>query len=97
MNIGPKSMTGTEATELLAEGWELIRRNMILGGMRIPDFIKFQVEGVTIFARLAPLNSMNWRRRSPPLRKTFSGWTKAPTPWSIVTQTSSACDRKGMR
>jgi len=90
-------MTGTEATELLAEGWELIRRNMILGGMRIPDFIKFQVEGANHIraTRAAELDEL--AKAIAAIEEDIQRLDQGAPPWSIVTQTSSACDRKGMR
>ena len=60
MDTGQKSMTLTEARELLAEGWEVTQRNMALVGTPIPDFIEFQIDGAKQIraTRLAELDEL---------------------------------------
>ena len=44
-----KAMTSEQipmsAREILTKGWELKQQSMALGGMPVPDFVKFQIDG----------------------------------------------------
>jgi hypothetical protein len=66
------------ARELLAKAWELTRESMALIGLPIPLAIRFQIDGLEhVRATRASPSSTNWQRRSAPLRKTSSGWSRA--------------------